>query len=388
MTSARQDIEPEMMTRLLSSDADESHDQTRSVIEHILKPTAEPVGKDELAKWINFQEWLEHDAPYEVVIPFLKSISDAYLELIAKFPATLQLRMRRDVSALVTAVEASAVVHRAQRKTDQAGRIIAELEDYQHAHGAFNEGMAALYDMRPAAAIKATLKAVIAIAEEAENAGVADPDLQREYDSQKSYRITVEAVRKKLGVASKETAAQRMEKLTDFDFIEEDESRRGKGRGSPRFYTISDKAAGGGAPNVFPHPVDVAKITRGGGGVKTPVQDIRDEQDDGAVVGATRTSRTSRTDGFTPPPPSASSRENSAKKRGNGQKPSGLSAEQTYAATREAGGRLPLWSDGGDFDVDLRAVDPLLAGRLLASLKAHHGEILEILKREQAEGRP
>ena len=86
--------------------------------------------------------------------------------------------------------------------------------------------------------------------------------LQRQYDSQKSYRITVEAVRKKLGVASKETAAQRMEKLTDFGFIEEDESKRGKGRGSPRFYTISDKAAGGGAPNVFPHPVDVAELIR------------------------------------------------------------------------------------------------------------------------------
>jgi hypothetical protein len=90
MTSARQDIEDEMLTRLLSSDADESHEQTRNVIAHILKPAAEPVGKDELAKWVNFQEWLEHDAPYEVVIPFLKSISDAYLGLIARFPAALQ----------------------------------------------------------------------------------------------------------------------------------------------------------------------------------------------------------------------------------------------------------------------------------------------------------
>ena len=305
LTSARQDIEPEMMTRLLSSDADESHDQTRNVIAHILKPAAEPVGKDELAKWVNFQVWLEHGAPYEVVIPFLKSISDAYLELITKFPATLQLRMRRDVSALVTAVEASAVVHRAERKTDTAGRIIAELADYEHAHGAFNEGMAALYDMRPSAAIQAALNAVIAIAEEAENAGVADPDLAAgNTDSpKKSYRITVEAVRRELGVASKETAAQRdAEKLVDFGFIEEDESRRGKGRGSPRFYTISGSAAGGGAPNVFPHPFDVAKITRGGGVAKSPVQDIRDEQDDGAGVAATRTSRTFCTADSTPLP--------------------------------------------------------------------------------------
>jgi len=169
--------------------------------------------------------------------------------------------------------------------------------------------------------------------------------LQRQYDSQKSYRITVEAVRKKLGVASKETAAQRMEKLTDFGFIEEDESKRGKGRGSPRFYTISDKAAGGGAPNVFPHPVDVAKITEGGGVVKTTVQDIRDEQEDGAGVGASRTSHMSCTAGFTTPPPTVSSNENSSKKRGNGQEPGDLTAEETYAATLGAGGRPPLWPD-------------------------------------------
>ena len=216
MTSAKEDIEPELLTRLLSSDADESGEQTRSVIAHILKPAAEPIGKDELAKWVNFQVWLEHDAPYEVVIPFLKSISDAYFELITKFPAALQLRMRRDVSALVTAVEASAVVHRAQRKIDPAGRIIAELEDYTNAHSAFNEGMASLYDLRPAAAIKATLEGTIAIAEEIENIGVADLDLWKEYDSEKSYRVTVEAVRKKLGVASKRTAAERIEKQGRF----------------------------------------------------------------------------------------------------------------------------------------------------------------------------
>ena len=78
-------------------------------------------------------------------------------------------------------------------------------------------------------------------------------------------------------------------------------------------------------------------------------------------------------------------REN-AKKPGNARKSRDLTAEETYAATLGAGGRLPLWSDDGDFDVDLRAVDRLLADRLLASLEVHHGEILEILKRERAGG--
>ena len=49
-----------------------------------------------------------------------------------------------------------------------------------------------------------------------EDIGVADLDLWKEYDSEKSYRVTVEAVRKKLGVASKRTAAERIEKQGRF----------------------------------------------------------------------------------------------------------------------------------------------------------------------------
>jgi hypothetical protein len=264
MTSAREDVEPEMLTRLLSADADESGGQTRDVVKNILTPAFKPADPDEVAKWVALQKWLESDAPYEVVVPFLEALSDAYVQLIDDFPATLQLRMRRDVTALVTAVEASALLHRAQRKTDGEGRIVAELEDYRHAYDAYNEGMAALYDLRPADAIWAALGAVITIAEEAENAGVTDPEHYREHDPEKSYRVSVEAVRRKLGVASKETAAQRLSKLVDFGFLEEDESRRGKGRGAPRFYKILAKALGAQTPSVFPHPDEVARKHEGG----------------------------------------------------------------------------------------------------------------------------
>jgi hypothetical protein len=303
MTSAREDVEPEMQTRLLSSDADESNKQTLSVIERILSPSAKPVDAEEVERWRNLQRWLECDAPYEVAVPFRKALSDAYSRLIKRYPATVQLRMRRDVTALVAAVEASAVLHRAQRKNDKAGRIVAELDDYRHAHAAFNEGMASLYDLRPAEAIKATLAAVIAVAEEVENADVKDPKGHREYDSEKSYRVTIEAVRKKLGVASKETAARRVEKLVDFGFIEEDESRRGKGRGSPRFYKILAKASDAQTPNVFPHPDAVAKYHGGGEGVKQPYKTYKTYR---AAAAARRPVRLVRLVRQNLPPPSPS----------------------------------------------------------------------------------
>jgi hypothetical protein len=113
MTSAREDVEPEMLTRLLSSDADESNRQTRLVIKNILTPAYAPVDADEIARWIDLQQWLAHDSPYEVTVPFRGALADAYTQLIERYPATVQLRMRRDVTALIGAVEASAVLHRA-----------------------------------------------------------------------------------------------------------------------------------------------------------------------------------------------------------------------------------------------------------------------------------
>jgi hypothetical protein len=383
MTSAREDVEAEMLTRLLSSDADESGEQTHNVITNILKPVLRPVDEGEVAKWVDFQRWLERGAPYEVAIPFLGSISDAYTQLVKAFPATLQLRMRRDVSALVAAVEASAVVHRAQRKTDKAGRIIAELDDYLHAQGAFNEGMASLYDLRPAEVIKATLDAVIAIAEGVENADVADPDLYREYDSEKSYRITVEAVRKKLGVASKETAAQRLEKLIDFGFLEEDEFKRGKGRGSPRFYKILAKASGARAPNVFPHPDDVAKFHGKGEGVKTAVQKGQDVRDAASPIDASRTSSSSCTADSHPSALPRFSKGNGAEKRENARK-CGPSARERIDGARGAGAIFSLWQDGAGFDMDLRLVgDRVLSDTLLAVVDTHYADLLAELKRER-----
>jgi hypothetical protein len=256
LTSAREDVEAEMLTRLLSSDADESGEQTLDVITNALVPSVQPVGAEEIENWLDFQRYLECNAPYEVFIPFLEAISAAYAKLIEDFPATLQLRLRRDVNALITAVEASAVIHCAQRQRDATGRIVAELDDYRHVHSAFNGGMAALYDLQPSAAIAIALEAVIGVAEDEENAK-GDQSNRKTYSREKSYRITVEAVRKRLGVASKETAAQRLQKLIDFGFIEENENLRGRGRGSPRYFKIQATAADGATPHVFPSPADV-----------------------------------------------------------------------------------------------------------------------------------
>jgi hypothetical protein len=257
LTSARDNIEDEMMTRLLCSDADESGFQTKRVV--LAAWRSEPkkaVAADELQRWVDFQKWLELDAPpdgYEVIIPFAMAIANAHLKLLKQQRAALQLRVRRDTTAFRAAIEASAVIHKADREADAPGRIIATLEDYEQAHNAFDAGMAALYGIKQSGAIKAALRAVIAVAGEQDATGAAQLGV--------SYKITLAALRHKLGFASNRTVLNRLESLVDLGVIEEDEEKHGRGKGSPHHYRIKKwEIDSTGLGNVFPTRADVEAL--------------------------------------------------------------------------------------------------------------------------------
>jgi hypothetical protein len=79
ITSARDNIEEEMLTRLMVLDADESDSQTRAIIENALtSETGERIEQEEIDAWVDFQRWLELGGPYDVVIPFLEAIKAAH----------------------------------------------------------------------------------------------------------------------------------------------------------------------------------------------------------------------------------------------------------------------------------------------------------------------
>lgn len=288
ITSAREDIEPEMLTRLLSSDADETAEQTLKVVDRIYANDGRPVDDGGIERWRDHQRWLQLDAPYDVVIPFSEAIAKAWRALVRKYPAALQLRIRRDATALKAAIEASAVLHKAQRKTDKAGRIIAEIADYENAHAAFNDGMAALYDLRPTDAIVAALEAVAEI--------IKTTPSETNDEGDKSHKITVQDLRKKLGVASTSTAKSRLEKLIDHGALEEDTSKHGQGRGSPRFYKIrKTKFDPPMRVNAFPAVSDVEiereierdahdNFEEGGEGSKEAERDEQDAEKDSPTI--------------------------------------------------------------------------------------------------------
>ena len=155
ITSARANIEEEMMTRLMVVDADESSDQTRAIIENTLTDRQDAVADGELSKWLDFQRWLELGGPYDVIIPFLSAIRQAHSD-----QARLPLRYRRDIANFLTAIKTSAIIHSAQRKRDERGRVVADLNDYDVAHAAFDRDMGGLYSVNVPDTIKAVVRAI------------------------------------------------------------------------------------------------------------------------------------------------------------------------------------------------------------------------------------
>ena len=101
------------------------------------------VSEAEVERWLDFQRWLMIDAPYRVIIPFRQAILAAYNKRLKAVEArgekpNIQLRLRHDVHAFLTAIKTSAILHKANRGTDSDGRIVATIDDYRHAHEAFD----------------------------------------------------------------------------------------------------------------------------------------------------------------------------------------------------------------------------------------------------------
>jgi hypothetical protein len=263
ITSARENIDAEMLTRLMVCDADESLSQTKAVIRQNWEPQWPNLsGNAELETWRDFQRWLEFDGPYDVVVPFGGAIYSAFLDLVARAPTALQLRMRRDSGAFLTAIKSSAVIHKAQRQVDGQGRIVAEMADYRHAWSAFNQSMAGLYGVKTRPELVAVAKAAERLA-----ALLYIPESPLHDDHTASVKITIGMMRQALGINSNDVAYNRMQEAIDAGILKQDESRYG-GKGSPRYFWLlrtSQELQAGERLGVFPAPSAVKKFLVGGG---------------------------------------------------------------------------------------------------------------------------
>jgi hypothetical protein len=216
ITTAR-DVDPELKTRTLVNDADETGGQTVAIVKRILSDVRLP--RPDLQPWLDFQAWLMMDAPYRVRIPFKEAIFAGFERWRSQFLETAALRVRRDINNIICAVKASAVLHRAQRAVDEDGVILATLDDYANVHSAFDGDLANLYG-------KVSEKTV-AVVRAIEHMGGAE-DL--------SVKVTLRELAKRLGIVSLKTAGARLIAAVDHGAVEQDDSRTGPG--GARFFKV------------------------------------------------------------------------------------------------------------------------------------------------------
>ena len=124
-TTTRARLHPELETRILSIETDDSEKQTRAVLSKI----AEIEGgleshKPDLGPWHAYQRWLAV-GERRVVVPYATEIA-AHKDLYAR-----SVRMRRDFHQVLTAIKVNAFLHREHRRRTDQGQIIASEVDYE-----------------------------------------------------------------------------------------------------------------------------------------------------------------------------------------------------------------------------------------------------------------
>jgi hypothetical protein len=116
-TNLRLDSETE--TRLLSLGITDTRDQTAAILKQLANQGDE--GDHDLGHWHALQTWLA-TGPIGVTIPFASQL--------AELVPPIAIRLRRDFKLVLTLIRAHALLHQASRRKDEAGRVVATIEDY------------------------------------------------------------------------------------------------------------------------------------------------------------------------------------------------------------------------------------------------------------------
>ena len=209
ITSARDNVEVEMLTRVAFADADESVGQSSRVMTYafdaaggLLDPTAAEEAEVELLR--DFQRWLEDGGPYDVVVPFAPHIRAAF----GRTPRAV--RIRRDINTLIAGVAASAVLHKAQRETDAKGRIVATLDDYGHAWDAFDPGVAVFHNPQQGPGVIALVRVLEEMIEEERKIFEAARAIRRQNNRYPDYDDYFDRRRSRVAVAAGQRVGSRV----------------------------------------------------------------------------------------------------------------------------------------------------------------------------------
>jgi 5S rRNA maturation endonuclease (ribonuclease M5) len=152
MTTTVASTDPELETRCLSFLTDDSREQTRRVFEVLADLEDEESSPVTFGRWHELQRWIAGEGEQRVLIPYVKALSQL-------MPNTTT-RLRRDFVSMLCLVRAHAILHRATRKTDHRGRVVATIDDYGVVRELVSDLIAESVGASASPAIRATVEAV------------------------------------------------------------------------------------------------------------------------------------------------------------------------------------------------------------------------------------
>jgi hypothetical protein len=196
VTTTNVSLHPENETRMFSLTVIDTPEQTRRIM---LSLADEKPHSPDLTSWHALQTWLEH-GEHRVTIPYATALAD-------KIPP-IGTRLRRDFTAILNLIRSHALLHQAQRKQDDEGRVIATLEDYEIVRGLVADLLAEGLDANTSSTLRETLSAVRELTETNEVTNYA-------------------AVARKLGL-DKATALRRVRVAIEKGFVRNLEDRKGR----------------------------------------------------------------------------------------------------------------------------------------------------------------
>ncbi len=162
VTTTANHLHPENETRMLSAQVSDSANQTRDILLRAAQEDTPPV---DLKPWHALQEWLE-GVEHRVTIP--------YAQALAKATKATAVRLRRDFPAILSLIKAHAILHQQSRARDEAGRIVATLEDYV----AVYRLAADLISEGEGSAVRQTVRETVAAVAALNQRGICEPTIQ------------------------------------------------------------------------------------------------------------------------------------------------------------------------------------------------------------------
>jgi hypothetical protein len=155
VTTTATGLESELETRLLSLTVTDTPQQTKAVFKVLTRNHHSPgTVQVDYERWHRLQCWLA-TGEREVVIPFAGQLADRVL--------ALAVRQRRDFGALLTLIRAHALLHRASRERNEAGAIIATVEDYAAVRGLVADLFAEGIEATVSTTVRQTVDAIAAL---------------------------------------------------------------------------------------------------------------------------------------------------------------------------------------------------------------------------------